>query len=71
MPRMIPTNSTRLQLEDGFSPAVLEEARRSGYDIRTTPPVDMLFGGVHVISRIGSQWVGAADPRRDGEVRGY
>jgi gamma-glutamyltranspeptidase/glutathione hydrolase len=71
MPRMIPTNSTRLQLEDGFSPAVLEEARRSGYEILTTPPVDMLFGGVHVISRVGSQWVGAADPRRDGEVRGY
>jgi hypothetical protein len=31
----------------------------------------MGFGGVTVITRIGGRWVGAADPRRDGEVRGY
>jgi gamma-glutamyltranspeptidase len=31
----------------------------------------MGFGGVHVIRRVGGGWVGAADPRRDGEVRGY
>ncbi|HEX6964623.1 MAG TPA: gamma-glutamyltransferase, partial [Gemmatimonadaceae bacterium] len=71
MPRVIPTVTDRLRLEDGFSPTVLEAARQLGYVIQTTPPVDLSFGGVHVIARIGSRWVGAADPRRDGEVRGY
>jgi gamma-glutamyltranspeptidase/glutathione hydrolase len=71
MPRVIPTTSTRLHLEDGFSPSVLEAARQLGYRIETTPPTDLSFGGVHVIARVGGQWVGAADPRRDGEVRGY
>jgi gamma-glutamyltranspeptidase/glutathione hydrolase len=71
MPRVIPTSSARLRLEDGFSPAVIESARRLGYDVEPSPPTDQSFGGVHAISRIGSKWVGAADPRRDGEVRGY
>jgi gamma-glutamyltranspeptidase/glutathione hydrolase len=71
MPRVIPTTSARLRLEDGFSPEVIEAARRLGYDVQPLPPVDQAFGGVHVIRRVGSRWVGAADPRRNGEVRGY
>ncbi|HEY9450028.1 MAG TPA: gamma-glutamyltransferase [Gemmatimonadaceae bacterium] len=71
MPRVIPTGTTALQLEGGFSPEVVEEAHRLGYDIRPTPPVALAFGGVHVIVRVSGKWVGAADPRRDGEVRGY
>jgi gamma-glutamyltranspeptidase/glutathione hydrolase len=71
MPRMIPGSGPQLRMEDGFSEAVYAEARRLGYEITVSPPVDMGFGGVHVIQRIGSHWVGAADPRRDGEVRGY
>jgi gamma-glutamyltranspeptidase len=58
-------------MEDGFADAVYAEARRLGYEITVAPPVDMGFGGVHVIQRVGSHWVGAADPRRDGEVRGW
>jgi len=49
----------------------LEAASRLGYRIQTTPPTDLTFGGVHVIARIDGRWVGAADPRRDGAVRGY
>ena len=71
VPRMIPTTGRRLRLEDGFATDVLGAARRLGYLVETTPPTDMSFGGVHVIERVGSRWVGAADPRRDGEVRGY
>ncbi|HWG54847.1 MAG TPA: gamma-glutamyltransferase [Gemmatimonadaceae bacterium] len=71
MPRMIPYTTSRLELEDGFTPAVLETARRLGYRIQTTPPTDLTFGGVHVIARVDGHWIGAADPRRDGEVRGY
>lgn len=71
MPRVIPYPTSMLRMEDGFSPEVLEAAHRLGYDVQTTPPADMFFGGVQVIERVGGRWVGAADPRRDGEVRGY
>ena len=71
MPRIIPNATGRLQIEDGFSNDVLAAARRYGYDVATAPPTDRAFGGVHVIVRVGDRWVGAADPRRDGEVRGY
>jgi gamma-glutamyltranspeptidase/glutathione hydrolase len=71
MPRMIPQATTALRMEQGFAQAVYAEARRLGYDVSVSPPVDMGFGGVHVIQRVGSHWIGAADPRRDGEVRGW
>jgi gamma-glutamyltranspeptidase/glutathione hydrolase len=71
MPRVIPTRTTSLQLEGGFSPEVVAAAHHLGYDIHLTPPIELAFGGVHLIARVGNRWVGAADPRRDGEVRGY
>lgn len=71
MPRMIPTSGRSLRMEDGFASEVYAKARALGYDVRSSPPTDMGFGGVTVITRIGKRWVGAADPRRDGEVRGY
>ena len=71
MPRVIPNWTTSLQLEGGFSPEVVAAAYRLGYRVRPTPPVELAFGGVHLIARVGDMWVGAADPRRDGEVRGY
>jgi gamma-glutamyltranspeptidase/glutathione hydrolase len=71
MPRMIPQATAGLRMEQGFAQAVYAEARRLGYDVSVAPPVDMGFGGVHVIQRVGTHWIGAADPRRDGEVRGW
>lgn len=71
MPRVIPSWTTSLRLEGGFSPEVVAAAHRLGYDIHLTPPIELSFGGVHLIAREGDAWVGAADPRRDGEVRGY
>ncbi len=71
MPRMIPGSGAQLRMEDGFAESVYAEARRLGYEVSVSPPVDMGFGGVTVIQRVGSHWVGAADPRRDGEVRGW
>ncbi len=71
MPRVIPTWTTSLQLEGGFSPEVVAAAHRLGYDIHLTAPIELAFGGVHLIARVGNEWIGAADPRRDGEVRGY
>lgn len=71
MPRVIPTWTTSLRLEGGFSPEVVAAAHRLGYEMNLTPPIELAFGGVHLIARMGDKWVGAADPRRDGEVRGY
>jgi gamma-glutamyltranspeptidase/glutathione hydrolase len=71
MPRMIPTTGAPLRMEQGFAAEVYGEARRLGYEVTVAPPTDMGFGGVHVIARRSGRWVGAADPRRDGEVRGW
>ncbi len=71
MPRVLPTAGPAVRVEDGFAAGVLADAARRGYRLIPTPPTDMVFGGVHVIARRGNRWVGAADPRRDGEVRGY
>ena len=71
MPRMIPTVGTPLRMEDGFAMSVYAAAKQMGFEVSTSPLNDMGFGGVTVIERRGGRWVGAADPRRDGEVRGY
>ncbi len=71
IPRMIPTPTNALRMEDGFAESVYAEARRLGYEVTVAPPFDMGFGGVSVIQRVNSHWVGAADPRRDGEARGW
>lgn len=69
MPRIYPSaGETRVETENGFSPAVLAEARNMGY----TPTPDAAgYARVYVIARRGDRWVGAADPRHNGEVRGY
>lgn len=72
MPRMQPQFSTpRIELEQGYSGAVLGEAHAMGYSVTVHPPLSLYFGGVHMIERRGDHWVGAADPRRDGQVRGH
>jgi gamma-glutamyltranspeptidase / glutathione hydrolase len=71
MPRVIPTSGGRVQIEDGFAAEVLARAHERFEEIATSPPVDQGFGGVHVLVRSRGRWVGAADPRRSGEVRGY
>jgi gamma-glutamyltranspeptidase len=71
MPRVIPSSSGRVQIEDGFAAEVLTRAHARFEDIVRSPPVDQGFGGVHVLVRDRGRWVGAADPRRSGEVRGY
>jgi gamma-glutamyltranspeptidase/glutathione hydrolase len=70
MPRLYTTGaaSKRVELEHGFAPEVLEGIRAMGY-----VPVEPGFGyaRLYLIARRGDGWVGAADPRHDGRVRGY
>jgi gamma-glutamyltranspeptidase/glutathione hydrolase len=68
MPRIFPTPSDRsVQLEGGFSAAVLEEARTMGYE-----PTALSYGyaRLYMIVRSGEHWVAVTDPRHDGEPRG-
>lgn len=69
MPRIFPTPSEpRVQLEGGFSAETLAAARAMGYE-----PAALSFGyaRLYMIARDGAAWVGASDPRHDGEPRGY
>ena len=69
MPRIFPsTADPGVQLETGFDAEVLRQARRMGYR-----PAALSFGyaRLYMIVRRGGRWIGVADPRHDGEVRGY
>ena len=69
MPRIYPAAANRrVELENGFPPEMLSAARGMGY-----LPVPQGFGyaRLYVIARRGDRWIGAADPRHDGQARGY
>ena len=58
----------QVELEGSFDPAELEGIRAMGYQ-----PTAQSFGyaRLYLIVRDGKRWIGAADPRHDGQVRGY
>lgn len=69
MPRIFPAaDRPTVQLEHGFSPEVLGAARAMGYD--PVPPAPG-YARLYMIARRGDSWIGVADPRHDGEVRGF
>jgi len=69
MSRIYPQRVGRVvELEGAFDPSALEGVRGMGYQ-----PTAQSFGyaRLYLIVRDGNRWVGAADPRHDGQVRGY
>jgi gamma-glutamyltranspeptidase / glutathione hydrolase len=69
MPRIFPAAAnTSVQLEHGFAPALLRDIRNMGYD-----PVaqSSSYARLYMIVRSGGGWIAVADPRHDGEPRGY
>lgn len=69
MPRIYPSpRSPSVQLEHGFTPALLGEIRRIGYD---PVPAGAEYARLYMIVRRGKSWVGVADTRHDGEARGF
>ena len=69
LPRIYPSaGNRRVQLENGFSAEVLGQVRAMGYE-----PTAESFGyaRLYMIVRRGDRWIGVADPRHNGEVRGY
>ena len=69
MPRMFPSPSNAIvQLETGFAADVLERARAMGY--QPAPPGGG-YARLYMIVRRDGRWIGVADPRHNGEVRGW
>jgi gamma-glutamyltranspeptidase/glutathione hydrolase len=69
MPRIYPQRTGRqVELEGEFDPMALEGVRAMGYQ-----PTAQSFGyaRLYLIVRQGNRWIGAADPRHDGQARGY
>ena len=69
MPRIYPSaGQVQVETENGFNTAVLGRVRAMGY----VPTPDAAgYARMYVIARKGNRWIGAADPRHNGEVRGY
>jgi hypothetical protein len=66
------TNTVRRKGLRGFSlrrPAAVRAAARSmGY---APVPTGFEYARVYMVVRRGNAWIGVADPRYDGQVRGY
>ena len=69
MPRIYPSPGTpRVQLEHGFSPALLAQVRAMGYDPASEAGS---YARLYMIVRSGDRWIAVSDPRHDGQPRGY
>jgi gamma-glutamyltranspeptidase / glutathione hydrolase len=69
MPRLFPTpNSTSVQLEIGFGADVLEQAKAMGWSPSALAPG---YARLYMIVRRDDRWIAVADPRHNGEARGY
>lgn len=69
MPRLFPTpNSARVQLEMGFSPSMLEAVTEKGWQPTALAPS---YARLYLILRRSGRWIAVADPRHNGEARGY
>ena len=69
MPRISPTAaSPNVAVEDGIDPAVLAGVRAMGY---RPMPSGFEYARLYMVVRRNGKWIGVADPRHDGQVRGY
>ena len=71
MPRLYPfAESAEIRVEGAFTAEALAGLRERGYALDVEPPLDMYFGGVHLVlvTPDGTR-IGVADPRRGGVAR--
>ncbi len=69
MPRVFPSpKNPSVEVEHGFTPQILHAVREMGYDPVTESGG---YARLYLIVRRGNAWVGVADPRHDGQPRGY
>lgn len=69
MPRIFATaGNPQVQVEHGFMPELLRDVRAMGYDPVTESSG---YARLYMVVRQGDRWIGVADPRHDGQPRGY
>ena len=69
MPRIFPDyDGPEVEIEKGFEPSVLEEAYNMGYGIQA---LSKGYARMYLVMQKDGKIIGVADPRHDGEVRGY
>ena len=61
-------NAPAVEVENGFDPPVLAAARSMGY---APEPPGFEYARIYMVVRRDGEWIGVADPRHDGQVRGY
>ncbi len=64
-PRLHVENNTTYS-EGGFAQDVLQSLMADGQEYRRWDELNMFFGGVHTVARLGGQFAGAGDVRRGG-----
>jgi gamma-glutamyltranspeptidase len=60
--------SAEVQMETGFTASTLEAARAMGWEPTALSPG---YARIYMIARRGGRWIAVADPRHNGEARGY
>ncbi len=68
-PRWQVTRGVEVLVEDGFDPAVLDELKSRGHQIRLAQPIE--FGGAQLIYRLEDGYVAGSDHRKDGQAVGF
>ena len=69
MPRIFPDyEGPDVEIEKGVDPYVLKEARDMGYDIQA---LSKGYARMYLVMQKDGKIIGVADPRHDGEVRGF
>lgn len=69
MPRIFPSAANPgVQLEHGFTPELLAAVRAMGYRPEAQASS---YARLYMIVRSGNRWIAVADPRHDGQPRGF
>lgn len=69
MPRITPGfRNPVVAVENGIDPPVLGAARAMGYALK---PPGFEYARIYAVVRRDGTWIGVADPRHNGQVRGY
>jgi gamma-glutamyltranspeptidase/glutathione hydrolase len=62
----------KVAIEPGFGESVLAALRELGHDVQIEAPNETFgFGGAQLVHRIAGGYVGASDPRKDGQAVGF
>ncbi|MGE0875894.1 MAG: gamma-glutamyltransferase family protein [Burkholderiales bacterium] len=70
-PRFRWVKGMEMNVEGGLAPSVLEDLSRRGHQLTELKEGYMDFGSCQAIWNLGDGYLGASDPRRDGQAVGY